>query len=140
MSSPTLTAAETSAKQNIVDLENEYLLQNYSRYPLALTRGKGCYMYDTDGKRYLDLISGIGVNALGHAHPRIVKVIRQQAGLLIHTSNLYYHEFQGKLAKKLAEVSGLQRSFFCNSGTEAMECAIKMMRSHGGRIHQEKYE
>lgn len=140
MSSPTLTPPDTSATQDIVGLEQQYLLQNYTRYPLALARGKGCYLYDVDGKRYLDLISGIGVNALGHAHPRIVKVIREQAGLLIHTSNLYYHEYQGKLAKKLAEVSGLQRSFFCNSGTEAMECAIKMMRSHGGRVNPQKYE
>src|SRR5919204_3764442 len=95
--------------QAVMDLERDYLLQNYARYPLVLARGKGCYLYDTDGKRYLDFISGIGVNALGHAHPRIVKVIRDQAALLIHCSNLYYHEFQGPLAKKLAEVSGLKR-------------------------------
>ena len=72
-----------------MDLEREYLLQNYARYPMVLARGKGCYLYDTDGKRYLDFISGIGVNALGHAHPRLVKVIREQAALLIHSSNLY---------------------------------------------------
>ena len=86
-----------------MDLEREYLLQNYARYPLVLDRGEGCYVYDVDGNRYLDFIAGIGVNALGHAHPRIVKVIREQAGLLIHSSNLYYHEYQGPLAKKLAE-------------------------------------
>ncbi len=86
------------------------------------------YVYDLDGNRYLDLISGIGVNSLGHSHPRIVKVIRQQAGLLLHTSNLYYHEYQGRLAERLAKISGLQRSFFCNSGTEAMEGALKMIR------------
>src|SRR5207245_6981751 len=102
--------------------------------------GKGCYVTDTAGNRYLDLISGIGVNALGHAHPRIVKAIRDQAGILIHTSNLYYNEFQGKLAKKLAEVSGLQRTFFCNSGTEAMEGALKMVRSHGNKIGSGKTE
>jgi acetylornithine/N-succinyldiaminopimelate aminotransferase len=107
---------------------------------LVLTRGKGCYVYDAEGKRYLDLISGIGVNALGHAHPRIVKAIKEQASRLIHTSNLYYNEFQGKLAKKLTEVSGLQRTFFCNSGTEAMECALKMIKAHGSRIHPDKYE
>ena len=67
-----------------MDLERQYLLQNYSRYPLVVRRGKGCYVYDVNGKRYLDLIAGIGVNALGHAHPRILKVIREQAGLLIH--------------------------------------------------------
>jgi len=117
-----------------MDLEREYLLQNYARYPLVLGRGKGAYVYDLDGKRYLDFIAGIGVNALGHAHPRIVKLIREQAGLLIHCSNLYYHQYQGPLARKLAEVSGLQRTFFCNSGTEAMEGALKMVRAHGNKI------
>lgn len=121
-------------------LEREYLLQNYARYPLALHRGKGCYVYDLQGNRYLDLISGIGVNSLGYAHPRITKVIRQQAGLLLHTSNLYYHEYQGRLAERLAKVSGLQRSFFCNSGTEAMEGALKMIRAHGNGIASDKYE
>ena len=115
----------------LAELEQQYLLQNYARYPLALHRGKGCYVYDLDGNRYLDLISGIGVNSLGYAHPRITKVLRQQAGLLLHTSNLYYHEYQGKLAQKLAELSGLRRSFFCNSGAEAMEGALKMIRAHG---------
>ena len=124
----------------IVALERDYLVQTYARYPLALHRGKGCYVYDLQGNRYLDLISGIGVNSLGHAHPRITKVIRQQAGLLLHTSNLYYHEFQGRLAERLAKISGLQRSFFCNSGTEAMEGALKMIRAHGSSIRPEKIE
>jgi acetylornithine/N-succinyldiaminopimelate aminotransferase len=84
--------AEVSLKDHVQELEHEYLLQNYARYPILLHRGKGCYVYDSEGRRYLDLISGIGVNSLGYAHPRITKVIRQQAGLLIHTSNLYYHE------------------------------------------------
>ncbi len=131
---------DLSASQSLMELEREYLLQNYGRYPLALHRGKGAYVYDLDGKRYLDFIAGIGVNALGHAHPRILKTIRQQAGLLIHSSNLYYHEYQGPLAKKLAQVSGLQRSFFCNSGTEAMEGAIKMIRAHGNKVSPEKIE
>src|SRR5690242_21073531 len=126
--------------QAIAELEQQYLLQNYARYPLTLARGKGCYVYDLEGKRYLDFISGIGVNALGHAHPRIVKVIRDQAALLIHTSNLYYHQYQGPLAKRLAEMSGLARAFFNNSGTEAIEGAIKMIHSHGRGIHPEKYE
>lgn len=130
----------TIAAQDIMDLEKQYVLQNYARYPLLLHRGKGCYLYDAEGKRYLDLIAGIGVNALGHGHPRILRVIRDQAARLIHCSNLYYHEYQGPLAKRLAEISGLQRSFFCNSGTEAMEAAIKMVRCHGGRIGAEKYE
>ena len=123
-----------------MDLEREYLLQNYARYPLVLARGRGCYVYDLEGRRYLDFIAGIGVNALGHAHPRIVAAIREQAGLLIHTSNLYYNQFQGPLAKRLAEISGLQRTFFANTGTEAMEGALKMVHAHGRAIHPEKYE
>ncbi len=130
----------SSSFEEIVGLERDYLLQNYSRYPLAFHRGKGCYLYDLDGNRYLDLISGIGVNSLGYAHPQITKVIRQQAGLLLHTSNLYYHEYQGRLAERLSKISGLQRSFFCNSGTESMEGALKMIRSHGNSISPEKHE
>ena len=124
----------------IMDLERAYLLQNYSRYPLVLKRGKGCWLYDVAGRRYLDLISGIGVNSLGHAHPRIVRAIREQAAMLVHSSNLYYHEYQGPLAKKICETSGMQRVFFCNSGAEAVEAAIKMARAHGRKISPEKYE
>src|SRR5664279_5334218 len=130
---------EASA-QAVMDLERQYLLQNYARYPLVLARGKGCHIYDLAGKRYLDFISGIGVNALGHAHPRLVKVIREQSALLIHTSNLYYHKYQGPLAKRLAQMSGLQRCFFANTGTEAMEGALKMVHSHGRAINPEKYQ
>lgn len=122
-----------------MDLEKRYLLQNYARFPLVLHRGKGCYLYDTSGKRYLDLISGIGVNALGYAHPRLTKIIREQAGLLLHTSNLYYHEYQGRLAERIAKVSGLDRVFFSNSGAESMEGALKMVRSHGRRIDHAKH-
>lgn len=129
-----------SPSQAVMELERQYLLQNYGRYPLVLKRGKGCWVYDIEGKRYLDLITGIGVNSLGHAHPRITRVLREQAGLLIHSSNLYYHEYQGRLAKKLCDTSGLDRAFFCNSGTEAVEGAIKMVHSHGRRIAAEKYE
>jgi len=123
-----------------MDLEREYLLQNYARYPLVLVRGKGSYVYDAEGRRYLDFITGIGVNALGHAHPRIVKVMREQAGLMIHSSNLYYHQYQGPLAKRLVEMSGLQRAFFCNTGTEAVEGALKMAKSHGRAIDHAKCE
>src|SRR3954464_5067923 len=135
-----LPPAVDSPAQSLMDLERDYLLQNYARYPLALARGKGCYLYDLKGRRYLDFLTGIGVNALGHAHPRIVKVIREQAGLLIHCSNLYYHEYQGKLAKRLVEMSGLARAFFRASGTEAIEGAIKMAHAHGRALHPEKYE
>ncbi|HEV2690140.1 MAG TPA: aspartate aminotransferase family protein [Bryobacteraceae bacterium] len=140
MSTVPQTQEEASALDRIKALESEYLLQNYARYPIALHRGRGCYAYDISGKRYLDLLTGIGVNSLGHAHPRLVKTIREQAGMLLHTSNLYYHEYQGQLAERLAKISGLQRTFFCNSGAESMEGAMKMIRSHGRKIHPEKYE
>jgi acetylornithine/N-succinyldiaminopimelate aminotransferase len=126
--------------QAIQDLEKQYVLQNYARYPLVIERGKGCYVYDPEGRRYLDLIAGIGVNALGHAHPRIVKVIREQAARLIHSSNLYYHPYQGPLAERLARMSGLHRTFFANTGTEAIEGALKIVRAHGRAIDSEKYE
>src|SRR6185437_7134871 len=85
-------------------------------------------------------ITGIGVNALGHAHPRIVKAIREQAALLIHSSNLYYHQYQGPLAKRLCETSGLPRAFICNTRTEAIEGALKMIHSHGRALHPDKFE
>src|SRR5438477_12034478 len=133
MTSAPPPAVDDSA-QATMDLEREYVLQNYAQYPLVLARGKGCYVYDLEGRRYLDMIAGIGVNALGHAHPRITKVIREQAALLLHTSNLYYNEYQGPLAERLAKTSGLRRTFFCNSATEAIEGAMKMIHSHGGQI------
>jgi predicted acetylornithine/succinylornithine family transaminase len=126
--------------QTIIERERRFVLQNYNRYPLAIERGKGCYLYDFTGKRYLDLISGIGVIGLGHGHSKIVKVIRKQAERLIHCSNLYFQQYQGLLAEKLCRTSGLNRAFFCNSGAEGMETAVKMIRSHGRRIAPEKHE
>ncbi len=117
--------------EEIVDREKKYLLNTYARYPLAVARGKGVYVYDVEGRRYLDFLTGLGVNALGHAHPRIVKVIRQQAAKVIHVSNLYYNEYQGLLAEKLCTASGLDRAFFSNSGTEAIEGALKLVRAAG---------
>jgi acetylornithine/N-succinyldiaminopimelate aminotransferase len=129
-----------SIAQEVMDLEKEYLLQNYSRYPVVLEHGEGVWLVDIEGKRYLDLISGIGVNSLGHAHPRIMKVIAEQAHLMIHTSNLYYHQYQGPLAKRIAQASGLQRVFFGNTGTEVVEGALKMAKAHGKRINPDKFE
>jgi acetylornithine/N-succinyldiaminopimelate aminotransferase len=120
-----------SRLEEIVDLENRFLLATYNRYPVGFERGKGVFLYDFEGKKYLDFVAGLGVNALGHAHPRIVKTIREQAGRLIHVSNLYYNEYQGQLAEKLCRLSGLDRAFFSNSGTEAMEGAIKLARLAG---------
>ena len=123
--------------EEITELERRYLLGTYNRYPIALTRGKGVFLYDLDGTRYLDFVAGLGVNALGHAHPRIVKTIREQAAKLIHVSNLYYHEYQGALAEKLCTLSGgssgMSRAFFSNSGTEAIEGSIKLARLAGHR-------
>ncbi len=101
--------------EQIAERERQYLLQTYNRYPVVLTRGKGVFLWDIDDKKYLDFVSGLGVNALGHAHPRIVKAIREQAAKLVHVSNLYYHEYQGPLAEKLCALSGLNRAFFSNS-------------------------
>src|SRR5271168_5184951 len=122
-----------SRLEQIVDLEKRFLLPTYNRYPVAFERGKGVYLYDFEGKRYLDFVAGLGVNALGHAHPRIVRTIREQAARAIHLSNLYYNEYQGRLAEKLCNLSGLQRAFFSNSGTEAIEGSIKLARLAGHR-------
>ncbi|MGA9964914.1 MAG: aspartate aminotransferase family protein [Terriglobales bacterium] len=120
--------------EEIIQREKQFLLQTYSRYPLVIERGKGVFLFDLDGKKYLDFVAGLGVNALGHAHPRIVKAIREQAARAIHLSNLYYNEYQGRLAEKLCTLSGLQRAFFSNSGTEAIEGSIKLARLAGHRV------
>ncbi|MGC2185877.1 MAG: aspartate aminotransferase family protein [Terriglobales bacterium] len=122
-----------SQTEEIIECEHRFLLPTYNRYPIALHRGKGVFLYDCEGKRYLDFVAGLGVNALGHAHPRIVKVIREQAARAIHFSNLYYNEYQGRLAQKLCQLSGLDRAFFSNSGTEAIEGSIKLARLAGHR-------
>jgi acetylornithine/N-succinyldiaminopimelate aminotransferase len=119
--------------EEVIQRERQFLLQTYNRYPLVIARGKGVFLFDLDGKRYLDFVAGLGVNALGHAHPRIVKTIREQAARAIHLSNLYYNEYQGLLAEKLCQLSGLQRAFFSNSGTEAIEGSIKLARLAGHR-------
>jgi acetylornithine/N-succinyldiaminopimelate aminotransferase len=130
----TLTDSHPTSLQRVAELERQFLLPTYSRYPVVLARGKGVFLFDIEGKRYLDFVSGLGVNALGHAHPRIVKTIRDQAAKLIHVSNLYYHEYQGALAEKLCTLSGLNRAFFSNSGTEAIEGSIKLARLAGHKV------
>jgi acetylornithine/N-succinyldiaminopimelate aminotransferase len=129
----TLTNSSPPGLEPIAEREERFLLHTYNRYPVVLSRGRGVFLYDIEGKKYLDFVSGIGVNALGHAHPRIVKTIRDQAAKLIHVSNLYYHEYQGPLAEKLCGLSGLNRAFFSNSGTEAIEGSIKLARLAGHR-------
>ena len=114
----------------LLDVE-KFLLPTYKRLPVIMTHGHGAYVYDATGKKYLDFLGGIAVNALGHAHPRIVKVIRHEAARAIHLSNLYHHAFQGQLARKLVAWSGLDRVFFANSGTEAVDGAMKLARLWG---------
>lgn len=109
--------------------EQELLLPTYDRQRVLFTHGRGVYLWDADGKKYLDFLSGLGVNALGYAHPAIQKVLKRQAGRLIHVSNLFFHEYQAELAKRLTKISGLDRAFFCNSGTEAWEGALKLARA-----------
>ena len=110
-------------------MEAKLLLPTYERQPILFVRGRGVYLWDSLGKRYLDFLSGIGVNALGHNHPAIQAAIKQQASRLIHVSNLFFHEYQAELARLLIEISGLDRAFFCNSGTEAWEGALKLARA-----------
>jgi acetylornithine/N-succinyldiaminopimelate aminotransferase len=114
--------------------EKKLLLQTYERNPYLFVSGKGVYLRDENGDDYLDLLSGIGVSALGYAHPAIEDAIRIQSARLLHTSNLYYHEGTANLALRLTEISGLDRVFFCNSGTEAWEAALKLSRAHAGRL------
>ncbi len=109
----------------------KFLLPTYKRQPVIMTHGHGAYVFDSSGKKYLDFLGGIAVNALGHAHPRIVKVIRREAARAIHLSNLYHNAYQGPLAHKLADWSGMDRVFFSNSGTEAIDGAMKLARLFG---------
>ena len=109
----------------------DHLMKTYARQPIAFTHGDGAWMWSTDGKKYLDGLSGIAVNGLGHNHPKLVKAISEQAGKLIHTSNLYGVVEQSNLADRLCEISGMDEAFFCNSGAEANEAAIKLAKYYG---------
>ena len=113
---------------SVIRLEQKLLLPAYNRPEVLFDRGRGVFLWDLRGNRYLDFLSGIGVNALGHRHPAIQAILKRQAGRLIHVSNLFLHEYQGELAKRLTTMSGLDRAFFCNSGTEAWEGALKLAR------------
>jgi acetylornithine/N-succinyldiaminopimelate aminotransferase len=107
------------------------VMQTYARLPVAFVRGEGAYIWDQEGRRYLDALSGIAVNTLGHAHPKLVKALGHQVGQLIHTSNLYEVPLQTALAQRLVDLSGMTNVFFCNSGLEANEAALKLARKHG---------
>ncbi|MGA8489147.1 MAG: aspartate aminotransferase family protein [Terriglobales bacterium] len=113
---------------SVIRSEEKLLLPTYDRHKILFERGRGVYLWDSRGKRYLDFLSGIGVNALGHAHPAIKATLKRQAGRLIHVSNLFFHEYQAELARRLTKISAMDRAFFCNSGTEAWEGALKLAR------------
>ena len=117
--------------------EAKLLLPTYERNPILFTGGEGVHLIAENGERYLDLLSGIGVNALGYGHPAVINTIAEQSRKLIHISNLYFHQGQAELALRLTEASGLDRAFFCNSGTEAMEAALKLARAHAGLMRTE---
>ncbi len=117
--------------------ESQLLLQTYERNPILFVRGEGVHLLDESGAKYLDLLSGIGVNALGYGHPAIERAIVNQSRALIHTSNLFYHEGQAELALRLTERTGMDRVFFSNTGTEAWEGALKLARAHAGLLRSE---
>jgi acetylornithine/N-succinyldiaminopimelate aminotransferase len=113
---------------DVKGVEAQHLLQNYRRFPVVFVRGAGTRLFDEHGKSYLDFLSGIGVASLGHAHPTMTQALGDQAATLMHTSNLYFHPLQGELAARLTALTRLDRAFFCNSGTEAMEACLKFAR------------
>jgi acetylornithine/N-succinyldiaminopimelate aminotransferase len=123
-------ARRHSAAEKIRADESRYLMNTYRRPPIVFTHGRGCHLFDSEGRQYLDFLGGIAVNALGHAHRDLVRVIRREAGRAIHVSNLFQNPYQGPLARKLAEWSGLDRVFFTNSGTEAMDGVLKLARAY----------
>ena len=126
--------------RDVAKLTDKYVAQTYARYPMALVRGKGARVWDADGKEYLDFLAGIAVNSLGHCHPAVVRAIQQQSRKLLHVSNLYHIQPQSELARELCRHSFAERVFFCNSGAEANEAAIKLVRRYGGEHLGGKYE
>ncbi len=123
-----MTAAPKPDTQSVIRMSDDYLMNTIARLPVVFVRGEGMKVWDADGREYLDFLAGIAVNGLGHSHPALVEAIREQAGTLMHVSNLYHVPQGPALAKKLVELSGMGRAFFCNSGAEANEAAIKLAR------------
>ena len=120
-----------NAPEKIAPSPEPHVMHTYGRLPLALSHGRGCWLWDTNGKKYLDGLGGIAVNTLGHAHPKLVPALQEQIGKLIHSSNYYLVPLQEQLAAKLCEISGLTNAFFCSTGLEANEAAIKIARKFG---------
>jgi acetylornithine/N-succinyldiaminopimelate aminotransferase len=128
---------ENMTTEEIIELFNKYVIANYGRLPRVIVKGEGCYLYDSDGNKILDMFPGWAVSAIGHCHPKVVEALRKQAGELLHIDNTFYSEPQGKLAKLLSERAFGGKCFFCNSGAEANEAALKLARLHTAR---EKYK
>ncbi len=122
---------------NFQQLTEQYHLPVYNRYPITLTKGKGAYVWDDKGNKYLDALAGIAVNSLGHCHPNVVEAVRDQVGQLMHISNFYYNKPQAQLLELLSNITGLDKGFICNSGGEAMEACLKAARKYG-QAHQKK--
>jgi acetylornithine/N-succinyldiaminopimelate aminotransferase len=118
---------------SVIEKDSKYVMQNYGRQPLVLSKGKGAVVQDICGKEYIDCVAGIAVNNVGHCHPMVVRAIKAQAEELLHVSNLYYTEIQAELAETLVSVTGMERVFFCNSGSEAVEAAMKLARVASGK-------
>jgi len=130
----------SSVTKSIPELADRYLMQTGRRLPVTFVRGRGCLLYDDAGREYLDLVAGIAVNLLGHAHPEVVAAVTKQSAELIHTSNLYFTQPQVELARRLVDLSFPSRVFFCNSGAEANEAAIKLARKWGTRNRDGAFE
>ena len=120
-------------KDDLIKRESESIFQTYTRQEVVLVRGSGARVWDSDGKEYLDFVAGIAVNNVGHCHPRVVEALYRQAAMLIHTSNLYYTENQVLLAEELKKLTGMKRAYFCNSGAESVEAALKLARRATGK-------
>ena len=120
-------------KKDLVKRESESIFQTYGRQDVLLVKGSGAHVWDCEGREYLDFVAGIAVNSIGHCHPKLVETVSRQAAALIHTSNLYYTENQVLLAEELKGLTGMDRAYFCNSGAESIEAALKLVRRSTGR-------
>lgn len=121
--------------KQVAEKEKEFLIPTYQRLPVMMVRGEGCFLFDDEGKEYLDFLGGLAVNALGHAHPEILAILRDPTQTVLHVSNLIYHPYQAEVAERLVRLTGLDRAFFTASGTEAVEGALKLARSYARKQH-----
>jgi len=133
--------SQKHTNQSFIEKSSQYLMNTYARFPVVLEKGEGCWVWDVEGKKYLDLVAGVAVNVLGYSHPEITKVVQEQISKLAHTSNLYHTVPGIELAEFLVQSSFADRVFYCNSGAEANEGAVKLVRKYFKKKNQpEKYE